>query len=116
MRTLTPIPQAADPRLPRHPGASRATAPAAAWQRALATLVLLALALALLVPELSVAQDAATGAPAGTAASLATENLAEPGSAPAGPADAAAAGAAPAQPAAATEAPSMNSATARMNC
>ncbi len=75
MRTLTLIPQAASARLPSTP---RTMGPAVAWQRVLATLALLALAITLLAPALSLAQetgtDTATAQPAAEAVSnVATE-------------------------------------------
>jgi Amt family ammonium transporter len=57
VRTLTLIPQAASARLPSTP---RTISPAVAWQRVLATLALLALAITLLAPALSVAQETGT--------------------------------------------------------
>ena len=57
MRTLTLIPQAASARLPSTP---RTMSSAVAWQRVLAKLALLALAITLLAPALSLAQE--TGA------------------------------------------------------
>jgi len=61
VRTTTLIPQAALARLPRNARQGRET-PTAAWRRTLAMLVLLALAIVLMAPGLSVAQDTAPAA------------------------------------------------------
>ena len=79
MRTMTLIPQAALARLPRNPRCRRETPTAAAWRRTLAMLVLLALAVVLMAPGLSVAQDttaaeAATGTDSAATPAEATGN------------------------------------------
>jgi len=72
VRTTTLIPQAALARRPRNARQGHDTPTTAAWRRTLAMLVLLALAIVLMAPGLSAAQDTAPAADAAAAPADAT--------------------------------------------